>query len=380
MGGVAARGPCEAWVHAASLGEAGAVPPLVRELRALQPDARVYLTATTRAGRARLQALDLPVSMAPVDAPQVVRRFFDAVQPRRVFVVETELWPHWLLRAREERVPVVFVSARLSERSRRGYARFGEGLRQLVGGVAGVLCQTDADAERWKAIGAPEERVAVVGNLKNDSLPIAAADRPAARRALGVDAERPLLVLGSVRPGEVRILGRAWQSLEAGLRARWQVAALPRHPRASRQLREEAAEVGIHIVGDGVPADGEWRWEDRLGVLNDWYAGADVAFVGGSLLPYGGHNPLEPAAFGAAVVTGPHTASQGEAVRALSAAGALRAVRDADELEQALRELLGDAATREGASAAARSTVAAARGAAHRAAVRLVEWRLWPVA
>ncbi len=378
MGHAEVDGPCDAWVHSASLGEAGAVPPLVRELSALQPGARLYLTATTRAGRARLQSLGLPVSLAPIDAPQAVARFFDRVRPRRVLVVETELWPHWLMRARASGVPVAFVSARLSERSRRGYAGLGQGLRALTGGVAGALCQTAADAARWIDIGVPRERVAVVGNLKDDGLPEGAQDRSAARRAFGLEGGRPLLVLGSLRPGEGRLVAQAWKTLDEDVRGRWQVVAVPRHPRAAADLREEVGRAGVRVVDGGIPRDGEWRWEERLGVLNAWYAGADVAFVGGSLLPYGGHNPLEPAACGAAVLVGSHTASQAAAIDALEAHGALRVARDAGGLAAALRELLGDTGARDAASRAGLATVAEARGAARRAAHLLVEWRLWP--
>jgi 3-deoxy-D-manno-octulosonic-acid transferase len=378
MGHARLAGGCHAWVHAASLGEAGAVPPLVRELERLQPRAQLVLTATTRSGRQRLQALGRPVSLAPVDTPQAVRRFFEGVQPQRLFVVETELWPHWLLRARAEGVPVAFVSARLSERSRRGYARLGGPLRALLGGVGAVLCQTEADAARWLSAGAPEHRTAVVGNLKNDSLPWAPADRAAARRDLGLDPARPLLVLGSLRPGEARLLARAWTRLPAAVRTRWQVVALPRHPHASADLRLEAMENGVRVVGQGVPLDGAWRWDDRLGVLNAWYAGADAAFVGGSLLPYGGHNPLEPAACGAAVLLGSHTASQAAAVAALERHAGVRVARDAEACAGSLAEILGDDSTRAALARAGLAAVEEERGAAQRAARRLAEWRLWP--
>jgi 3-deoxy-D-manno-octulosonic-acid transferase len=378
MGLVERPGGCHAWVHSASLGEAGAVPPLVRELLALQRGATLHLTATTRPGRQRLATLGIPATLAPIDAPQAVERFFAGVRPQRVFVVETELWPHWLLRARAAAVPVAFVSARLSERSQAGYRRLGAPLRTLLGGLAGVLCQSEADAARWVAIGAPPARVAVVGNLKTDALPAAPPDRAAARAALGLDPRRPLLVLGSVRPGEARMLARAWLALPDALRTRWQAAALPRHPRASAEMRAEAEGCGVAVATAGPPPPGGWRWEDRLGVLNEWYAAADAAFVGGSLLPYGGHNPLEPAACGAAVVTGPYTPSQAAAVAALAARDAVWIAADAAGLAAALRTLLGDDAARAARAASAVEVVRSERGAAARAARRLAEWGLWP--
>ncbi len=376
LGRVDWPGGCHGWIHAASLGEALAAGPLVAELRALQPGARLWLTATTRAGRARLAALEPRVSLAPMDAPQCVRRFVSGVEPQRLFLIETELWPHWLMRAHAERLPVAVVSARLSERSVRHYARLGPKFRALVGGLSAVLCQSEADAERWLAIGAPRARTAVVGNLKNDALPRAAAAPGAERAALGLDRDRPLLVLASLRPGEARLLARAWRTLPPALRARWQVAALPRHPRASADLEREARDAGVATTRGAGPAEA-WRWDDRLGALADYYAVADAAFVGGSLLPYGGHNPLEPAACGAAVILGPHAESQRPAVAALAARRAIRRAEAGDDLAAALAELADEAAVRRRGEAA-RAVAESLRGAARRALGLLAAWHVWP--
>lgn len=379
MGEVPLPGGCHAWIHGASLGEAGAVLPLVRELAGLQPRARFLLTATTRAGRARLASSGHPARLAPIDAPQAVRRFFANVQPQRVWIVETELWPHWLLRARAERVPVAIVSARLTERSRHRYRGLGRGLRELVAGLAGVLCQSEEDAARWRDLGARPERTAVVGNLKTDALPAPATSRSAARLALGLDPVRPLLVLGSVRPGEPVVIARAWNRLPESLRAEWQVVAVPRHYRAATELREEAARGGARDAGAKVPADGAWRWETRTGVLNDYYAAAEVALVGGSIAGYGGHNPLEPAACGAAVVMGPHHSKQLPAVRALQAAGGIWIAAGEAALAEALAALLGDPGRRARQVADADRALAGLRGSARRAAHQLAAWDLWPV-
>ena len=377
MGRLVRPGGCDAWVHSASLGEAVAASALVRELRRLEPEARLQLTATTRGGRERLSALGLPAALAPLDTPQAVARFFHGVRPERLFLIETELWPHWLMRAARERMPVAVVSARLSERSVRHYRGLGSGMRNLVADLAGVLCQSEDDQQRWLSIGARPERTSVVGNLKSDGLPMPATDRAAERERLGLDRDRPLFVLGNVRPGEVRLLVRAWREQAVELRRRWQVVAVPRHPRALRQLQAEAIAAGLTAMNAASPTDA-WRWDARLGVLSDWYRAADLAFVGGSLAPYGGHNPLEPAACGAAVMMGPHDASQREAVRALDRAGGIWRVPDARALSGALEALLGHDELRASRAAAALRVAASERGSAARAVQRLRELSLWP--
>ena len=380
LGRTAVPGGVDAWIHAASMGEATAVGPLVRELQALAPASRFLLTATTRGGCERLGALGQPAAVAPLDSPQAAASFFAGVSPRRCFLLETELWPHWLLRARASQVPVAVVSARLSGTSVARYRRLGAEFRGLVAGLAAVLCQSEVDLERWRALGARPGVSVVTGNLKDDGLPVAAAQRGPARAALGLDRERPVLVLGSVRPGEVRLLARAWQRLPAALRGPWQVVAVPRHPQASAELRAEACGAGQAVAQPGCREDGAWSWDDRLGVLNEYYGVADVAFVGGSLMPYGGHNPLEPAACGAALIMGPHHASQGDAVRALAAAGALFVAGAEADVADALERFLGHPEARAAAGEAALAIVKQRRGAARRTVARLVESGLWGAA
>jgi len=378
LGDVPDEAPVDAWIHGASLGEAVAVAGLLAELRAHAPGARLRLTATTRTGRERLLGLDRGATLAPLDTPQAAALFFARVRPRRLFLLETELWPHWLLAARDADVPVVVMNARLSARSVKRYRWLGRGFGALVRGLSGVLAQSDADHGRWLALGAMAARTATVGNLKHDGLPVPAADRSAARRVLDLDPLRPLWVLGSVRPGEVAPLAEAWRELPEAARAEWQVVAVPRHASASAGLRREAATRGVAVVESGVPLAGAWRWDDRPGVLAGYYAASEVAFVGGSLGPYGGHNPLEPAACGAAVLTGPHLEAQGPAVEALEAAEALEVAEPGASLRDAVRGLLTDPERRGRRAAAALIAAAQARGATRRAVERLWEWGLWP--
>jgi len=378
LGDVPAGAGVDAWIHAASLGEAVAMPALVRELRAAAPSATLRLTSTTRTGRARLADLGELTSLAPFDTPQATERFLDRVRPRRILLLETELWPHWLLAARRRGVAVAVLNARLSARSLERYRWMGRGFAALIQTLGAVLCQSDTDRTRWLALGAPLERTATVGNLKHDGWPAPSSDRGAVRAALGLDAARRLWVLGSVRPEEVTMLAAAWQQIHPETRARWQVVAVPRHTAASPGLRREASEAGIALTDAGAPPGGAWRWDDRPGVLMGYYQAANLAFVGGSLGPYGGHNPLEPAACGAAVFTGPHLESQGPAVEALEAHDALTIAHPGDSLASTLRSLLEDDGLRERRATAARAAADAARGATHRAVERLVEWKVWP--
>ena len=202
-------------------------------------------------------------------------------------------------------------------------------VRGAGGGLGAVLCQSEADRDRWLALGAPVARTAAIGNLKNDGLPAPVADdRGAARAALGLDPRRPLLTLGNVRPGEGATLAAAWRSLPETIHERWQVAAVPRHPHAAPGVRREIEAAGVKLGHDATAPPGAWRLGRSRGVLASYYCAGEVAVVGGSFGPYGGHNPLEPAACGAAVVAGPHLESQRPAAEALTAAGGLEIVTD----------------------------------------------------
>jgi 3-deoxy-D-manno-octulosonic-acid transferase len=378
LGDVPDGHPVDAWIHAASMGEALAVAGLIAELRRDAPAARLRLTATTRTGRQRLADLGERASLAPLDTPQAVGRFFGRVRPRRVLLLETELWPHWLMAARRAAADVVVLNARLSTRSALRYRWLGSEFVALVGRIAGVLCQSDADRARWLTLGARPERTATVGNLKNDGLPASAPDARAARATLGLDPGRNLWVLGSIRPGEGRILAEVWSALDPAVRASWQVVAVPRHAHASDALRREVAERGVRIA-EGDSADPEsWRWDARPGVLAEYYASADLAFVGGTLGPYGGHNPLEPAACGAAVVTGPHLEAQAPARAALEDAGGIVIAEAGAPFAGAVRALVTDSSRLAAVQRGARAAAESARGATRRAVDRMREWSLWP--
>ena len=378
MGETRLEGGCAAWIHGASMGESTAALALARELDTRAPGAPILLTVTTPTARERIEAKQRHVALAPIDAPAAVRRFLAGAKPARLFVVETEIWPHWLLAARAARLPVAFVSARLSERSVRRYRMLGTPLCDLVAGADAVLCQSEDDARRWRAIGAREDRTRVTGNLKFDALDPPEPDRGAARRALGLDPARPLLTLGSVRPGEARVLAAAWSALPAAVRARWQVVAVPRHAAALAGLEEEARQMWPPRPAPHAPHERDWRWDARAGVLPAYYGACDVAFVGASLVPLGGHNPLEPAARGAAVLMGPFGSHQAQAVERLRASGGIVIAGDQD-VGPALARLLTDDAARTACADGGLAAVESLRGAAQRTVDELEARGLWPV-
>jgi 3-deoxy-D-manno-octulosonic-acid transferase len=368
-------GPGAVWVHAVSVGEALAVAPLLKELRARFPDRKLLVSTTTRTGQ-ELAAGHLDCDGTfyfPLDFAFACRRFFDALQPALVVVAETEIWPNFLRQARRQRARVIFVNGRISDRSFGGYRFWRFFLRRVLAGVDFFLMQTEEDARRLRALGAPPERVAVGGNLKFD-LP-----QPAAPAFLP-DLERlargaPILIAGStLADEEAQLLDALNLSRDLdGKRALLVVA--PRHP-------ERFEEVARLLSGRGVPflRRSQWRTDgqppevvllDTLGELAGAYAAATVAFVGGSLVPAGGHNPIEPALWGKPVLFGYSMENFRVIAGALLEAHAAFQVRSADELGILLSTLLGDPAACRRAGEAARAVVERERGATARCAARI---------
>lgn len=380
-----ARHDAPLWLHAASIGELRA---LVALLPALPADAAPFLvTVGTPTGLTRARELfgrDARIECwpAPWDLPGAVRRFLDAARPRAAIFIETELWPNLVHATRQRDVPLWLFSARLSPRSLRGYRRWAPRLmRDTVRAFAAIGAQTQADRGRFVELGAAPESVRITGNLKFD-LPLDAVlpARGAALRARWAPA-RPLWVAGSTHTGEEAVLVQAQQQLLASARAGGTppplLALVPRRP-------ERFAEVAAWLDGRslrfasarqdaGAPpgADLDVVLVDQMGVLCDWYAAADVAFVGGSLVPVGGHNLLEPAALARPVLAGPHSFNAPEVARCLIEAGGAREVRSAGELSAALDAWLKDPVEAARCGALAAAAVAAHRGAAARNAALL---------
>jgi 3-deoxy-D-manno-octulosonic-acid transferase len=276
--------------------------------------------------------------------------------------VETELWPNLIAACAQQQLPLTLVSARMSERSLQRYQRFAAGLmRQTVRAFSSIGTQSELDRERFIALGASPARVQAIGNLKFDfPLPADIARRGAELRAQHAP-HSPLWVAGSTHAGEEDICLAAQRALQA--RARGQSMPVPLLVLAPR--RPERFEAVARWLAER--RDVDVLLVDQLGVLLDFYAAADVAFVGGSLVPVGGHNLLEPAAMGKPVLTGPHTFNSPQAAALLEAVGALQRVCNESELAEALWGLLTDGAHAQLVGAKAASAVAANQGAALRA-------------
>ncbi|MEQ9095537.1 MAG: glycosyltransferase N-terminal domain-containing protein [Phycisphaerales bacterium] len=359
-------------LHTVSVGETNAVRALVP---LLTPRARVIVTATTDTGLARARELygaTCDVRRYPLDATFAVRRFLDAVRPDVVGLAELELWPNFVAACRKRGVPVAVINGRISERSFSGYRKLRPVLKGAFGSLAAVGAQDETYARRFVAMGVPAERVRVTGSLKWDSAPDPypgdVSDRAAGlAAAMGIDRSRPVLVAGSTGPGEEALLDAACPD---GV----QLVCAPRKP--ERFDEAAAALPGCVRRSAGVASGGDRFLLDTLGELGAAYELADVVVVGRSFGPVDGpvqgSDPMEPAALGRPVVTGPAHANFATVVGVLGAAGALRVV-DAAGLRGVIEDLFGDGGVRDSMSAAALQCVAEQRGASERQASMLLE-------
>jgi 3-deoxy-D-manno-octulosonic-acid transferase len=355
------------WLHAVSVGEVSAAAALLRALHASHPDVPLVLTTATPTGRAQAATLfgaDVEVRFLPYDTAGSVRRFLARTRPLAAIIMETELWPNLLHECGRRGVPVLFASARLAARSVPRYRRFGTlfsaGLRN-----AWVAAQSTADADRFIALGADPARTRVVGNLKFDMRlgeAVAENGRELRRRYLGA---RPVWTAGSTHEGEEDLLLDAHAVLARAVRGALLVL-VPRHPQRFEGVAALLERRGLVFDRRGrsetVRPEAQVLLIDTMGELTAFYAAADVAFVGGSLVPVGGHNLLEPAALGVPVITGPHTQNGPEIARLLIEAGGALEVADATALAAAAGRLLADPALRERMGESARSFVETHRG------------------
>lgn len=341
--GTAPAGGPVIWIHAVSVGETRAAEPLVRALLARHPDHRILMTHMTPTGREtgdQLYGGRIDRAYLPYDYPPAVARFFEHFRPVCGVLMETELWPNLVVAARRRGIPVHLVNARLSEKSYRGYARHSGLARATLGALAGIAAQTDADAQRLRALGA--SRITVAGNLKFDVTPPAALVARGRTWREGYGA-RPVLLAASTRPGEEEQVLAAFAKLQT---ADVLLVLVPRHPERCAALADLLERRGLaaqrRSAGGPVHAATRVLLGDSLGEMFAYYAACDVAIMGGSLLDYGSQNLIEPCALGKPVLLGPSTYNFAAAAEQALACGAARAVSDADGLAAAADAVLSD--------------------------------------
>jgi len=340
------------WVHAVSVGEVQAAQPVIRHLLERYPGLGVMVTTTTPTGSARLRALfedRVRHVYVPYDIRSAVARFLDAVRPRLVLVMETEVWPNMLRACEGRAIPVVLANARLSRRSAKGYARLGGFARQTFRRFTVIAAQAQADATRFLELGAPPERVQVTGSIKFDlHLPASLREQAEVMRRLW-GAGRPVWVAASTHEGEEEQLLAVHRRVCAEVPDALLVL-VPRHPERFERVAALVAREGLTLVRRSAhrpcPAQTSVFLGDTMGELQVFLAAADIAFIGGSLVKVGGHNLLEAAAVGVPAIIGPHSFNFAAITRLMVEEGAAAQVADAAGLTRRLCAWLTDAAER----------------------------------
>lgn len=355
------------WLHALSVGEVTSCRSLVVALRRSLPEAVILFSAATRAGQAAARSLhgdavDYFVPF-PLDLAWSVHRFLSRLRPDLFILVETDFWPNFLAALERRRIPAILVNGRITAASSRNYRRGKFFFRPLFRAFRYLAMQTAVDAERMVALGVEAKRVVALGNLKYDSLP-GAAGAVLTRAELGLADSAPLWVAGSTHEGEEEIILAVYAALLADYPELLLVIA-PRKVERGRRLLALAQRSGWRVSqrsGDARISAPQILILDTLGELLPLYRLADLAFVGGSLVAAGGHNPLEPAHFAKPVLFGPHMEDFAEIAHSLLAAGGAMMVGAERELAAAVRALLGDASRRVAMGERAREVVAGQQG------------------
>jgi 3-deoxy-D-manno-octulosonic-acid transferase len=348
------------WMHAVSVGEVNACTHLIRALEQRLPNLKVVVSTTTTTGMGELRR-KLPTHISkiyyPLDRRHYVIRALSTIRPEAIVLVEAEIWPNFLWRARDQGIPVFLVNARLSDRSYGGYKRFGLLFRPLFRSLTGVGAQNEADAAKLRTLGCRPEAIRVVGSLKYDAAKLderRLLDVPALLRQVGVKPGAQLLLGGSTHAGEEAILAEQFLRLRSRFPDLFLVL-VPRHFERSREVGSELEARGLRYAYRSEimaqtqfePGKIDCLIVNTTGELKYFYEHATIIFVGKSLAAQGGQNPIEPGALGKAMVFGPHMQNFAEVAREFVEQKGAVQVRDAAELERVLAELLADESRRE---------------------------------
>ena len=374
------------WLHAVSVGEVNLCTQLIRALEPRMPNIKIVVSTTTTTGMAELRRL-LPAHISkiyyPVDQRKCVARAFDTINPEALVLVEAEIWPNFLWRACDFRIPLFLANARLSNRSYRGYRRLGFLFRPIFASFAGVSAQNEADAERLRKIGCRPESVRIVGNLKYDAAKLDGPRRldvQALLQQIGVPSDAPILLGGSTHAGEEIALADIAQRLRVSFPKLFLVL-VPRHFERCREVGRQLHERGVkffyrnEILASTRISEGkiECLLVNTTGELRFLYERATIVFVGKSLTAMGGQNPIEPGAAGKAIVFGPNMQNFTDIARNFVAQNAAVQVSDVGALETTIAELLADERRREELGRNALQVVRKNLGAVGRTADMILE-------
>lgn len=335
-------------MHAASVGEVKILGYLLQYLRSRRPALDLHVSVMTRAGYATACNLagrhgpGLTVSCFPFDSPPTMSRTFDAVAPKILLVAETEIWPNLIREASRRHIPIILVNGRMSERAFRAYRFVRPSLSGILARYERFCVKTAADADRYRYFGVPEDKVVVTGDMKFDAplVPRSNNIRRRIRASAGVTDEQFLFVAGSTRPGEEALLARVFREMSKD-HVRLRMIVAPRHVERVSEIMQALRQHGLPCAAyGGSTADARVTIVDRMGLLNDLYLAADLAFVGGTLADFGGHNLLEPVWAGTPVIFGPSVSNVAEAANYILAHNYGRQVQTADELAELLQRAL----------------------------------------
>jgi len=336
------------WVHAVSVGEVLAAEPVIREIQKRYPERDIVITSMTPTSSEQIRKRfgdQVFHVYAPYDLPLIVNAFLRRVRPEFLIIMETELWPNMIHLASKRHCPVVIANARLSERSARGYRRLKPAVGWMLNELSLVLCQYKNDAERFDSLDIAKDKIHVTGSVKYDVDIDDSHEIKGKKLASQLNPQQPVWIAASTHEGEdEKIL-----SVHKRLREHFSDAVLilvPRHPERFDSAFQQAALVGFQAyrrtLAVSMPADSEVFVVDTMGELLAFYAASDIAFIGGSLVEVGGHNPIEPGALGLPILAGAHMFNFEAISQQLVSAGGMDIVQDEDELLQALIQLISN--------------------------------------
>ncbi len=362
------------WLHAVSVGETLAAVPLVRALQEQYPHHRLLVTCMTPTGSERIQAAfgnSVDHCYAPYDMPDALARFLRRVNPEILIIMETELWPNTIAACHRRNIPVVLANGRLSQKSAQGYGRIKSLVSPMLQSMTAVVAQHADDGARFVDLGLPELRLSISGNIKFDldlDAPLKQYAQQLGTQWRGADG-RVIWLAASTHRGEDEIILQAMSQIKACIEEPPLLVLVPRHPERFDQVAELCSSAGFTLARhSNADATGEADilLGDTMGELMAFYGACDIAFVGGSLVPSGGHNMIEPAAWGVPILAGPHLFNFAEASRLLLEAEAMQVCDNADTLAQQCIALLNNRQQRQAMGSAGFKVAEANRGGLER--------------